>query len=111
MNVATAPPAVRCPACYFMLPGPWVEGGETPCECVRCHQLLRIAVFPTTLLAPPMPTQTGARAMEGDATCFFHPTKRAERPCDRCGRFLCTLCDLPVGTRHLCPSCLKAGSG
>lgn len=100
---------VRCPACYFMLPGPWVEGGETQRECDRCRQFLRISVFPSLGSAPPMPTRTGALAMEGDATCFFHPEKRAERPCDRCGRFLCALCDLPVGARHLCPSCLKAG--
>jgi hypothetical protein len=92
-----------------MLPGPWVEGGETLRECDRCRQFLRISVFPALRSAPPLPTRSGERAMEGDATCFFHPEKRAERPCDRCGRFLCALCDLPVGARHLCPSCLKAG--
>jgi hypothetical protein len=100
---------IRCPACYYMMQGPWVEGGETLRECDRCRQFLRISVFPALGMAPPMPAQSGARAMEGDATCFFHPEKRAERPCDRCGRFLCALCDLPVGARHLCPSCLKAG--
>lgn len=100
---------VRCPVCYFMLRGPWTEGGETLRHCDRCQQFLRIAVFPSLLMAPPLPAQTGARAREGDATCFFHPEKRAERPCDRCGRFLCALCDLPVGTRHLCPACLKTG--
>ena len=31
-------------------------------------------------------------------------------PCDRCGRFLCRLCDLDFGDgRHLCPECLRAG--
>jgi len=43
--------------------------------------------------------------------CFFHPSNRAARPCDSCGRFLCSICDLPVGSRHLCPVCLSKGLG
>jgi hypothetical protein len=101
---------IRCPRCYGMLSGPWTEGGETLRNCERCGEFLRISVFPTLLIAPPLPMSPGVRAMEGDATCFFHPEKRAERSCDRCGRFLCALCDLPVGARHLCPACLKAGA-
>ncbi|HEX3870223.1 MAG TPA: hypothetical protein VHV77_07305 [Pirellulales bacterium] len=49
--------------------------------------------------------------MEGDAVCFFHPEKKAALTCDRCGRFLCELCDLPLGTRHLCPTCIGGGMG
>jgi len=51
------------------------------------------------------------RALEGEAACFFHPANRAVLPCDSCGRFLCTICDLPVGSRHLCPVCLSKGLG
>ena len=29
--------------------------------------------------------------------------------CESCGRFLCTLCDLEFGGRHICPNCLSAG--
>lgn len=104
-----APSLIRCPVCYFMLHGEWVEGGENQRACARCQQHLRVTTFPGLHIAPPMPTQPGVRALEGDATCFFHPEKRAERPCDRCGRFLCALCDLPLGARHLCPACLKLG--
>lgn len=43
--------------------------------------------------------------------CYFHPTNRAALPCDSCGRFLCTVCDMPVGSRHLCPVCLSSGLG
>jgi hypothetical protein len=101
---------VRCPKCYGMLGGPWIEGGETLRNCERCGEFLRISVFPGLFAAPAMPMHPGVRAMEGDATCFFHPEKRAERACDRCGRFLCALCDLPLGARHLCPACLKSGA-
>ena len=49
--------------------------------------------------------------MEGEAVCFFHPSNRAALACDSCGRFVCSICDLPVGTRHLCPVCLSKGLG
>jgi len=49
--------------------------------------------------------------MEGEAVCFFHPSNRAALPCDSCGRFICTICDLKVGSRHLCPTCLGNGLG
>lgn len=46
--------------------------------------------------------------MEGEASCFYHPSKAAAVVCDACGRFLCALCDLELGGRHYCPPCLEA---
>ena len=44
-----------------------------------------------------------------DASCFYHPAKRAVVPCGRCGRFLCALCDIDLGgQRHFCPGCVEA---
>jgi hypothetical protein len=48
-------------------------------------------------------------AQIGEAVCFFHPEKKAAISCQQCGRFICTLCDLPMGSRHLCPSCVEGG--
>src|SRR3954469_13685970 len=112
MNAASAsrPGLVRCPSCYTLLQGPWVEGEPSARQCERCLAELEITVFRPLYEAPWNLAAPGERALEGEATCFFHPEKRAERACDRCGRFLCALCDLPVGARHLCPACLKAGN-
>jgi hypothetical protein len=44
-----------------------------------------------------------------EASCFFHPQKKAACTCETCGRFLCDLCDLDFGGQHICPSCLAAG--
>jgi hypothetical protein len=64
------------------------------------------AVFPA--LSRPLAVGTAAGAqMENGATCFFHPQHAAHVPCDNCGRFLCALCDLPLGGRHLCPVCVE----
>ncbi len=102
-----APASICCPVCAQRLSTLWIFGEEEAVRCARCASTVH--VLPFRLLSEPdeRPVDFGARAQEGEATCFFHPGKRAERPCDRCGRFLCTLCDLPFGQRHLCPACLE----
>jgi hypothetical protein len=52
---------------------------------------------------------SGQVAGEGDAVCYVHVERRAERACDLCGRFMCALCDLEVGAMHLCPACFESG--
>lgn len=46
---------------------------------------------------------------DGEASCFYHPKKKAVIPCSACGRFLCALCDVEFNDQHLCPSCLETG--
>ena len=86
-----------------------------PVPCPRCGARGLAWVFPA-LFRPAPVTLAGEdltgdlNGGEGEAACFFHPTKRAAVPCDRCGRFLCRLCDLDFGDgHHLCPECLRAG--
>ncbi len=47
--------------------------------------------------------------MDDQASCFYHSQKKAVIPCDNCGRFLCALCDVELGGKHLCPACLETG--
>jgi hypothetical protein len=111
MTTNGAPPAgqaMRCPKCSLTLesayfgPGTWVE-------CPACRSALSATVFPAMLNPPDAVTSaSGERAIEGEAVCFFHPEKRAAASCQRCGRFLCTLCDVPFGGKHLCPACLDS---
>ena len=44
-----------------------------------------------------------------EATCFYHPQKKAVLPCEGCGRFLCALCDCELHGQHFCPVCLEVG--
>ena len=44
-----------------------------------------------------------------EAACFYHPQSRAAVPCDVCGRFLCSLCDIEMHGQHVCPPCLNSG--
>jgi hypothetical protein len=44
---------------------------------------------------------------EGESACFYHAEKRAVVPCDQCGRFLCSLCNIELDGKHFCPACLE----
>jgi hypothetical protein len=50
-----------------------------------------------------------AVVVENEASCFYHPQKKAVLPCEGCGRFLCALCDCELHGQHFCPACLETG--
>jgi hypothetical protein len=111
MTVTAAAPAhaIRCPRCALALEAAAFGGGAT-IECPACRSELTATFFPAFENPPPaISTASGERALDGEATCFFHPEKRASLACEGCGRFLCALCDMPLGARHLCPACLGSG--
>jgi len=75
-------------------------------SCPSCHVALLVEVYPA--LARPLadPAAAPQASLDGDSTCFNHTLYRASVPCGACGRFLCNLCDLVIGGRHLCPDCV-----
>lgn len=80
---------------------------ELPEPCSECKARLRADVFPAHFAGLGVGAAPEAIVAEGDAGCFYHPGKRAVLPCDSCGRFLCALCDVELGGRHVCPACLE----
>ena len=94
----------RCGAPLGAPPGPTASADTL--HCPRCKAVLRVETFPALYRAEA--TQSGDLLQrEGEASCFYHPDKRAEVLCSTCGRFLCTLCDIPVAGRRLCPLCFE----
>ena len=102
-------PSLACPKCSE----PWpVQPAELAAltECPGCTRVARAIVFPalfrtvTTAVVP-----MNQVLSEGEASCFYHPAKRAVVPCHSCGRFLCALCDVKLGERNLCPGCVETG--
>lgn len=62
------------------------------------------------MISAPAAAGAGQRLVDTDqASCFYHPNKTASIPCDNCGRFLCALCDVDFGGKHLCPACIEGG--
>lgn len=101
---------VACPRCGLPLPPDTLLSRRfEECANPACRAEIRVVAFPA-LVTPPSETRTvEVGALDESATCFHHPTKRAEVVCDGCGRFLCALCDIELDGAHLCPGCIEAG--
>jgi hypothetical protein len=101
---------VACPACRRPLPPATLRDGWEE-ECPFCRARIEITAFPA--LGRGLAPGRAAEALQADseASCFNHPQKRAAVACDRCGRFLCGLCEVQIGEGHYCPNCLAANQG
>jgi hypothetical protein len=75
--------------------------------CAICHAPFSALVFPA-FFPKTISTASGTALLEdGEASCFYHPRKRAVVPCDQCGRFLCSLCQVEFLGQNWCPGCIE----
>jgi len=99
---------VTCSKCHAPLPSSQFNRG-TLFACPACEVSLQVYVFPARFQRAAQPATGETILLEGEASCFYHPEKRAAVPCGQCGRFLCSLCDVEMNGQHFCPGCLQAG--
>jgi len=80
-----------------------------PSPCPYCEKPLEGVVF--AAFQRPVAQGRAAEAVVTveEAACFYHAQSRAVWPCDVCGRFLCSLCDIEMHGQHVCPPCLNSG--
>ena len=98
---------IACPQCHAPIAAGYYNTPDL-FRCPSCHEPIKIDVFPA-LFRDLQPGKAGDTLIDDQASCFYHPKKKAVVPCDHCGRFLCALCDVEFGDKHLCPSCLETG--
>ena len=104
---------LHCERCQTILTGEMVNTPK-PRPCPGCGTPLLARVFPAFFNPPAsqvLPSRQETIASDEDASCFFHPRKKAVVDCANCGRFLCALCDLDVDGRHLCSTCVENSRG
>ena len=77
--------------------------------CATCNEPIRADVYPALFRKLPSGHSGVPLQGEKEASCFYHPAKKAAVACSACGRFLCVLCDVEFNDRHLCPACLEKG--
>jgi hypothetical protein len=94
-----------CPNCSQRLPIELFVAGPIH-QCPACYSIVEAYIFPEFHRDPSAPPQIQL-ALEHEAACYFHSRYRAMTPCDHCGRFLCELCAISLGSRQLCPECLS----
>lgn len=99
---------VECPRCRGVLSASAVAATAVAgrVTCRWCSGRFAGVLFPALFRAAAAGQAGEALADPAQSACFFHAGRRAVVACDACGRFLCALCDLPLGSGHLCPSCL-----
>ena len=103
-----SPPQLACPNCQSAIHLESLQPlAEVPCP--QCNRRLTVARFPQFFLEKSPTLRPEKRVADDDAACFFHPENRATLSCEKCGRFICSVCDLPLGAEHLCPACLTSG--
>ena len=108
MNAPANSTSVCCLKCKAPLPGTIFNLPDSA-ACPACGRRIRVEVFPA-LFREFTPGGQGETIMiEGEASCFYHPQKKAVVPCAACGRFLCALCDCELNAQHFCPACLESG--
>jgi hypothetical protein len=100
--------AIPCGRCNAPLPG-WELDTSDAATCTSCGSSNRVRIFAAALRqAAPVQTET---AMDGEAACFDHPSKRAVAACRYCGRFVCGLCSVDFDNEIWCPSCVAGRAG
>ena len=107
--VPLAARSVRCPRCKKDLPPPDAPGANGEEACPYCRRTLIVRRFAALAVPAESLVAPAEVAQSGEGSCFFHPEKKATLSCEQCGRFVCSLCDMPMGSRHLCPSCVEIG--
>lgn len=84
-------------------------GSRQSVICSACGAKLRVDIFPAYFRGMG-PAQKGeSLESEGEASCFYHSGKKAAAICAECGRFLCSLCEVGIADRTICPDCLEKG--
>ena len=78
-------------------------------RCHACGISSRTDVFPAYKTDISDNDVQEAVLVDDDASCFYHPKKKAVIFCSGCGRFLCALCDVEIDGEHLCFACMEAG--
>jgi hypothetical protein len=95
----------QCPRCGVALTADWIRTGAIVCPyCGRG--------FEATAFTPPQRQQAVTAEVvtggpEGANACANHARNAATASCQRCGLFICALCDMNVGAGSYCPSCFE----
>jgi hypothetical protein len=91
-----------CPRCNHPLDLRTITEGEDICP--SCQGFFEAHVFrPPQRVARVV--QLAAAGPEGASACANHLRNAATTSCDRCGVFICGLCELEVRGVRYCPSC------
>ncbi len=100
---------IFCPNCNGALPGRFFRHASVEGSCSTCATEISVTLFPALFRPSAKIDPQSLSTAEGEAGCYEHANKRAVALCNKCGRFLCALCEVEVDGKVWCPSCLIPG--
>lgn len=104
MKVAASYTGPECPRCRVTLTPDWIRSGDITCPF--CNREFEATAFQPQQQRPQLvTTQVIEVGPEGANSCANHARNAATASCQRCGLFICTLCELNVGSGSFCPQC------
>ena len=103
--------AIVCPRCDRALPDWLFRDSRTQSICPECQASLEVYCFPALYRSEEKLDISQLAITEGEACCYEHPSKKAAALCSNCGRFLCGLCEVQLGSQVLCPECVYRQKG
>jgi hypothetical protein len=103
MTVAPAYFGPQCPRCGAALSEESIHSGVIICP--HCNHRFEGTVFHPPERNEIVTTEVVTVGPEGANACANHARNAATASCQRCGLFICALCDMNVGTGSYCPAC------
>jgi uncharacterized paraquat-inducible protein A len=95
----------QCPLCDAPLDADSLRSG--PMSCPSCSRAFEGTPFRPRELRPET-VQAVTQTPDGvAAACANHSGNAAVTSCQRCGLFICSLCDMNTGFGSYCPSCFE----
>lgn len=75
--------------------------------CQHCFGEFEATAFAAPESAEPVVAQVMEVGPDGANACANHARNAAVTSCQRCGLFICALCDMNVGAGSYCPACFE----
>ena len=105
MTIVRAYTGPECPRCKVALTSDWIRNGAITCP--YCNRAFEATTFTPPQRNENVTTQMMMAGPEGANACANHAGNAATASCQRCGLFICTLCEMNVGSGSYCPTCFE----
>lgn len=93
----------QCPLCSTPIDPATIRTGLT--ECAYCNGAFEATPFQAVVRAHGAVAAVTETPEGVAAACANHARNAAVTSCQRCGLFICSLCDMNIGQGSYCPSC------
>jgi len=93
----------ECPRCHARLTADWLHSGTIICP--DCNKSFEATAFKPPSRQIEVVSVAAALTPDGANACANHARNAAVTNCSRCGLFICSLCNMDIGTGPYCPSC------